>query len=234
MHNEAQGDCPQLLLFSVSIDDCETEIFSVNIFFISSIKNSVLTFGLTRLSRIFLPDPRGAGLHQAFQFSYFQTDLPTFVSLDKILVPTHSLTDKGTKGQRDKGTKGKGVKGAKGQRNKGIKGQKDKGKEGQRDKGTKDLWNFGTLKLWNFGTWELENLGTWELGLGNLGTWKLDNLGPWELGNLLILELWNLGTSRDKINVQPLGTKTITQPLGTKKHHATLRTKKITQPLGTK
>ena len=44
-------------------------------------------------------------------------------------VPTHSLRDKGTKGQQDKGTKE--------QRDKGTKGQRDKGNKGQRDKGTK-------------------------------------------------------------------------------------------------
>ena len=49
----------------------------------------------------FLPDPRGAGLHLAFQFSYVRTEL----------VPTHSLRDKGTKGQRDKGKKGQRDKG---------------------------------------------------------------------------------------------------------------------------
>ena len=31
----------------------------------------------------------------------------SFVSLDQILVPTHSLRDKGKKGQKDTGTKGK-------------------------------------------------------------------------------------------------------------------------------
>ena len=59
-----------------------------------------------------MPDPRGAGLHLAFQFSYVRTDGrrdgrvegDSFFSLDQILVPTHSLGDKRTKGQRDKGT----------------------------------------------------------------------------------------------------------------------------------
>ena len=87
----------------------------------------------------FLPDPRGAGLHLAFQFSYLRTDQAKFVSFDLIFLPTQSLRDKGTEGQRDKGTKGK---------------------MGQRDKGTKELWNFGTWALGTLGTWELGNLGT--------------------------------------------------------------------------
>ena len=40
----------------------------------------------------FLPDPKGAGLHLAFQYSYVQTDRlvdwVSFNSLDQILVPT--------------------------------------------------------------------------------------------------------------------------------------------------
>ena len=64
-----------------------------------------------------------------FNFHTFgRTDVRTFVSLDQILVPTHSLRDKGTKGQRDRG------------------------KKGQRDKGTKEPWNLGTWELENLGT----------------------------------------------------------------------------------
>ena len=52
-----------------------------------------------KLACLFLPDPRGAGLHLAFQFSYVLTfggsEGVTFVSLDQMLVPTHSLRDKG-------------------------------------------------------------------------------------------------------------------------------------------
>ena len=50
-----------------------------------------------------------------FNFHTFgRTEGRTFVSLDQILVPTHSIRDKGTKGQRDKGTKGQSDKGRKG------------------------------------------------------------------------------------------------------------------------
>ena len=88
----------------------------------------------------FLPDPRGAGLHQAFQFSYVRSfvrserasEQPTFVSLDQILVPTHSLRDKGT---WELGNLGAG-----------------------------ELGNLGTWELGNLGTWELGNFGTLELG----------------------------------------------------------------------
>ena len=49
---------------------------------------------IIRLSEIsLLPDPRGAGLHLAFQFSYVCSDRAT-------LIPTHSLREKGKKGQR--------------------------------------------------------------------------------------------------------------------------------------
>ena len=89
-------------------------------------------------------------------FSIFlRTDWQTFVSLDLVLVPTHSLREKGTKGQRDKGTKK--------QRDKRTKGQTDKRTNGQTDKRNLGSWEHGKL-----GSWELGNLGTWELG--NLGT----------------------------------------------------------------
>ena len=71
-----------------------------------------------------LPDPRGSGLHLAFQFSYADrvTDQDSF----------------GKTGQRDKGTKKKGQ-----HRYIGTKGQ-------QRNKGTKELGNYlGTWELWN-------------------------------------------------------------------------------------
>ena len=56
---------------------------------------------------MYLPDPRGAGLDLAFQFSYVWTDQlmdgwmdgVSFVSLIQILVPTDSLREYG---QRDK------------------------------------------------------------------------------------------------------------------------------------
>ena len=60
-------------------------------------------------------DPRGAGLHLAFQFIFIRSFVHLhgrfIVSLDQMLVPTQSLgtkekREKGTKGQRDKGTKG--------------------------------------------------------------------------------------------------------------------------------
>ena len=96
-----------------------------------------------------MPDPRGAGLNPAFQFSHVRsdgpTDLPTEVRLLRSNFGLYTFVrDKGTKGQRDKGTKG--------QRDKGTKGQSDK----------------GTLEILNFRTWKLENMGTWKLG--NLGT----------------------------------------------------------------
>ena len=61
----------------------------------------------------------------------------SFVSVDKNVVPTHSLRDKVTKGQRDKVTKGQRDKRTNGQRDKGTKGQRDKATKGQRDKRTK-------------------------------------------------------------------------------------------------
>ena len=62
------------------------------------------------------------------------------VSLDKTLVPSHSLRDKGTKGQhRKKGTEGK-------HKNKGKKEQRNKVKKEQRNKGTKEQRNKGTKK----------------------------------------------------------------------------------------
>ena len=64
-----------------------------------------------------------------------------------MLVPTHSLRDKGTQGQRDKGQRGKG------QRGKGTQGQMDKRTKKQRD-------NTGTKKQRdNTGTQEHKNKG---------------------------------------------------------------------------
>ena len=106
-------------------------------------------------------DPRGAGLHPFFCFFNFHTFVRIvcshhlFVSLDQILVPTHSLRDKGTKGQRGRGTRGQRDIGTKGQREKGKKGQRDKGTKGQRDKGTKGQSDKG---IWEHR--ELGNLGT--------------------------------------------------------------------------
>ena len=103
----------------------------------------------------FLPDPRGAGLHLAIQFSYVRTEQASnratkqpskrvsFVSRDQILVPKHSLRDKGTKVQhRNIGTKGQ-------HRNKGTTQE-------QRKTGTKEQRNNGTKQ-----TKEQRNLGTW-------------------------------------------------------------------------
>ena len=96
-----------------------------------------------------MPDLRAVGLHLAFQFSYVRregqreggTDGRTFVSLDQMLVPRHSLNngrkDKGTEGQRDKGTMEQRDKGTKGQREKGTKDNGTKGQKKQRaNKGT--------------------------------------------------------------------------------------------------
>ena len=70
----------------------------------------------------FFPDPREAGLHLAFQFSYICL-FTLFVCLLRSNFGTYTFI----KGQRDKGSKGQRVKGTKGQRNKGTKGQRDKG-----------------------------------------------------------------------------------------------------------
>ena len=90
----------------------------------------------------------------------FHTFRPSTVRLlDQILVPTHSLRDKGPQGQhRNKGT---------------IQEQRD-------NTGTKEQRNNGS---WKLGTWEVGNLGNWELG--NLVTWKLWNLGTWELSTMI-------------------------------------------------
>ena len=83
-----------------------------------------------------------------YQINFFgRTDGHSFISLDQSLVPSHSLRDKGTKGQRDKGTKGQRDKGTKGQRDKETKGQRDKG---TRDKGTKGPKTKGQQR--NIGT----------------------------------------------------------------------------------
>ena len=71
------------------------------------------------------------------------TDRRSFVSRDQILVPTHSLRDKGTKGQhRNIGTKGQ-------QRNKGTTQEhRNKGTKEQRNKGTKEQNELGNLATW--------------------------------------------------------------------------------------
>ena len=91
--------------------------------------------------RYFLPDwptPNFSIFIRSFACSFALS----FVSLDQILVLTHSFRDKGTKGHKDKGTKG--------QRDKETKGQKDKGTKGQKNLGTLRLGDFGTWKLWIF------------------------------------------------------------------------------------
>ena len=115
-------------------------------------------FFLYYSKHIFLPSPRGASLHLAFQFLHIRMFACLLVSLDQILVPSNSLRDKGTKGQTDKGTKR------------------------QTDKGNLGTWELENLELGNLKTWELGNLGTWELG--NLGTWKPGNLESWKVENL--------------------------------------------------
>ena len=103
-------------------------------------------------------------------YMFGQADGGTFVSLDQVLVPTHSL---GTKGQRDKGTKGHRDKGRQGQRDKGTKGQRDKGTtQEQRNKGTtqekgtkgqlrkKEQRNIGTKEQRNKETKEQSNKAT--------------------------------------------------------------------------
>ena len=99
----------------------------------------------------------GAGLHLAFQLSYvwsFVCSFALFVSLDQILVPTHSLWDKG---QMDKGTKGQWYKGTKGQRDKRTKRQTDKGTNGQTDKQTNGQTDKRTKGQRTLGTCELVN-----------------------------------------------------------------------------
>ena len=69
-----------------------------------------------------LPGRREASLHLGFQFSNVRLDSRSVVCLLRSnLVSTHSLRDKGTKGQ-----------GTKGQRDKETKGQRDKGTIGKR------------------------------------------------------------------------------------------------------
>ena len=86
----------------------------------------------------------------------FHTFARTFARLlvrlwDQILGPTHSLRDKGAKGQhRNLGTWELG------------------------NLGTWELGNLGTWELGSLGTWKLGSLGILELG--NFGTWELGNL----------------------------------------------------------
>ena len=142
---------------------------------------------------------------------------------DQILVPTHSLRVKGTKGQhRNLGTRELG------------------------NLGTWELGNLGTWELGNLGTWELGNLGTWELW--NFGTFELGNLetsrdkkkSPDLSGqknhptSLDKKKSPNLSGQIDSPNLPGRrkkspnlsGQKKITQPLKTKKNQPTSRTEK--------
>ena len=74
------------------------------------------------------------------------SDRPLFFSRDQILVPTHSLRDKGTKGQhRNRGTKGQN-------RNKGTtqerRNTRKKETMKQRNKGTNRTKELGNLVTW--------------------------------------------------------------------------------------
>ena len=122
----------------------------------------------------FLLDPRGAGLHLAFQFSYVGSFACLLVrpSLRSNIGPYTFI-----KGQRDNtGTKGqyrnKGT--TKGQQtdNKGPKEQRDKGTKEHRKKGTKEQRNNGTEEQRNTGTKEHGNTETKEHG--NKGNTKTD------------------------------------------------------------
>ena len=83
-----------------------------------------------KTDNIFCRTQEGPAYTWLFNFHTFgPSHRPKFVFLDQILVPTHSLRDKGTKGQyRNKGT---------------IQEQRDNtGTKEQRNKGTKELYLF--------------------------------------------------------------------------------------------
>ena len=108
---------------------------------------------------IYLPDPRGAGLHLAFQFSYVRSDTQSVGrSLRSNFGPYTFI-----KGQRDKGT------------------TQELGNTGTQDTVTQEHRNTGTQEHRNTGTQEHRNTGTSEPG--NLGTWELRNFGTLELWN---------------------------------------------------
>ena len=94
------------------------------------------------ISRIFLPDPRGAAYTWLFNFHTFRRrdggrDVCLLISNFGPYTFIKGQRGKGTKGQRDKrdkGENGQREKRTKGQRRKGTKGQRDKGTKGQRDK----------------------------------------------------------------------------------------------------
>ena len=99
-----------------------------------------------------MPDPRGAGLHLAFQFLFGQSERWSLVGLQRSNSgPYTFIKELGNLGTWELG-----------------------------NLGTWELVNLGTWELGNLGTWELGNLGAWKLG--NLGTLELLNFGTWELG----------------------------------------------------
>ena len=155
----------------------------------------MLWFIESRLSTRYLPDPRRAGLEQAFQFSYVRTSVRSYVctfvrpSLRSNFGPYTFIKGQrdntGTKGQyRNKGTtKGqqRDNKGPKEQRNKGTKEQRNteqrnKVTKEQRNRGTKEKWNTGTKKHGNTGTKDHGNKGTKEHR--NKGTKEQRNKRP--------------------------------------------------------
>ena len=132
-----------------------------------------------------LIDPRGVSLHLAFLIFihlFGCTFVCTFVSLDHIFFPTHSLRDKGTKGQKNFGTLERW------------------------NFGTWELWNLGTWDLGNLGNWELGNLGTWELKkpLGKKKSRKLS--GQKKITQHLGGEKKLRKLSGQQKTMQPLGT----------------------------
>ena len=94
-------------------------------------------------SSFFLPGPRGAGLHLAYQFPNFWTFVSTFVRSFVGLLRSKFGPYNFIMGQRDKRIKRQKHKGTKGQREKETKGQRDKGKKGQRDSGQREKGTKG-------------------------------------------------------------------------------------------
>ena len=125
----------------------EINVLCMGVCKVYSLASPLFIYERTRLGRVHLnlPDPRGAGLHLGFQFSYVRSLVCLFVCSFVRLLRSKcgpytfikGQRDKGTKGQRDKWTKGQMDKGTKGQRGKGTKGQTDKPTNRQRNKGTK-------------------------------------------------------------------------------------------------
>ena len=145
-----------------------------------------------------LPDPREAGLHLGFQFSY----ICMFVSLDQNLIPTHS------KGQRDKGTKGHNFNVTR-----NLSGQK----KSCNLLGQKKSCNLSGQKKMHKLSGQKNHATYWDKKSRNLsGQNKV--MQPIGTKN-------NLTTSWGKKSCNLTGHKKITQPLGTKQIMQPLKTK---------